>query len=82
MKKATADVETVQSIVDQMVVYAPVASQVYKRNVEPGEFVSPGVPLFTLIDLDDTVGSFRPARRLGQDLEGRRPLPGSGSRAG
>src|SRR5262249_52661138 len=54
LHKATADVETVQSIVDQMVVYAPVAAQVYKRNVEPGEFVSPGVPLFTLIDLNDT----------------------------
>src|SRR5262245_16119693 len=54
LHKAAADVETVKSIVDQMVVYAPVASQVYKRNVEPGEFVSPGVPLLTLIDLGDT----------------------------
>ena len=36
-----------------MVVYAPVASQVYQRNVEPGEYVSPGVPLVTLIDLND-----------------------------
>ena len=52
--KAAADVGTVQSIVDQMVVYAPIASQVYKRNVEPGEYISPGVPLFTLIDLNDT----------------------------
>jgi HlyD family secretion protein len=43
----------VQSILDQMVVYAPVGSQVYQRNVEPGECVSPGVPLVTLIDLDD-----------------------------
>jgi multidrug resistance efflux pump len=33
--------------------YAPVASQVYQRNVEPGEYVSPGVPLVTLIDLND-----------------------------
>src|SRR6266540_227182 len=51
--KAIADIKAVQSIIDQMVVYAPVASQVYKRNVEPGEYVSPGVPLVTLIDLDD-----------------------------
>ena len=36
-----------------MAVYAPIASQVYQRNVEPGEFVSPGVPLVTLIDLGD-----------------------------
>ena len=53
VKKATADITEVQSIIDQMVVYAPVASQVYQRNVEPGEYVSPGVPLITLIDLND-----------------------------
>jgi HlyD family secretion protein len=51
--KALADIKAVQSIIDQMVVYAPVASQVYQRNVEPGEYVSPGVPLVTLIDLSD-----------------------------
>jgi HlyD family secretion protein len=53
VNKAVADIAAVQSIIDQMVVYAPVGSQVYKRNVEPGEYVSPGVPLVTLIDLDD-----------------------------
>jgi HlyD family secretion protein len=53
VQKAIADIEAVQSIIDQMVVYAPVASQVYQRNVEPGEYVSPGVPLVTLIDLAD-----------------------------
>jgi HlyD family secretion protein len=53
VEKALADIKAVQSIIDQMVVYAPVAAQVYRRNVEPGEFVSPGVPLVTLIDLSD-----------------------------
>jgi len=53
VKKAMADIAAVQSIIEQMVVYAPIASQVYQRNVEPGEYVSPGVPLITLIDLDD-----------------------------
>jgi HlyD family secretion protein len=53
VKKALADIAAVQSIIEQMVVYAPVASQVYQRNVEPGEYVSPGVPLITLIDLND-----------------------------
>jgi HlyD family secretion protein len=51
--KAIADIKAVQSIIDQMVIYAPVDSQIYKRNVEPGEYVSPGVPLVTLIDLND-----------------------------
>jgi len=53
VEKAHADIQSVQSIVDQLVVYAPVASQVYQRNVEQGEYVSPGVPLVTLIDLND-----------------------------
>jgi HlyD family secretion protein len=53
VKKSIADIAAVQSIIDQMVIYAPVASQVYQRNVEPGEYVSPGVPLVTLIDLND-----------------------------
>jgi HlyD family secretion protein len=51
--KAIADIKAVQSVIDQMVIYAPVDSQVYKRNVEPGEYVLPGVPLVTLIDLND-----------------------------
>jgi len=53
LQKAIADIKAVQSLLDQMVVYAPLASQVYQRNVEPGEYVSPGVPLVTLIDLSD-----------------------------
>jgi HlyD family secretion protein len=53
VEKANADIQSVQSIIDQLQVYAPVASQIYQRNVEPGEYVSPGVPLITLIDLAD-----------------------------
>ncbi len=51
VEKASADIQSVQSIIDQLVIYAPVASQIYQRNVEPGEYVSPGLPLITLIDL-------------------------------
>jgi HlyD family secretion protein len=53
VERANADIQSVQSTIDQLVVYAPLASQVYQRNVEPGEYVSPGVPLITLIDLAD-----------------------------
>src|SRR6476661_6822134 len=42
VEKAHADIESVQSIIDQLQVNAPIASQVYQRNVEPGEYVSPG----------------------------------------
>ena len=53
VQRAVSDIAAVQSIIDQMVITAPVAAQVYKRNVEPGEYISPGVPLVTLIDLND-----------------------------
>jgi HlyD family secretion protein len=53
VEKANADIQSVHSTIDQLLVYAPVASQVYQRNVEPGEYVSPGVPLVTLINLAD-----------------------------
>ena len=53
VEKANADIQSVQSVIDQLQVYAPVASQIYQRNVEPGEYVSPGVPLVTLIDMAD-----------------------------
>jgi HlyD family secretion protein len=49
--KALADIKVVESTIDQMVVYAPVASQVYQRNVEPGEYVSPGVLSATVTPL-------------------------------
>jgi HlyD family secretion protein len=53
VQRAVSDIAAVQSIIDQMVITAPLAAQVYKRNVEPGEYISPGVPLVTLIDLND-----------------------------
>src|SRR5262249_6359592 len=53
VQKAVTDIEAVQASIHQIVGYAPVVSQVYKRNVESGEYISPGVPLVTLIDLND-----------------------------
>ena len=52
--KAVAQIETVKSLVDQLSVSAPVASQVYQIPVEEGEVVTPGVPLLSLVDLNDT----------------------------
>jgi HlyD family secretion protein len=69
VEKANADVQSVQSIIDQLVVYAPVASQVYQRNVEPGEYISPGVPLVTLIDLADVWIHFDLREDLVKDLK-------------
>src|SRR5689334_3872074 len=53
VETAKADVETLKSLVDQMVVLAPADGQVFRIPVEDGEFVLPGVPLITLVDLGD-----------------------------
>ena len=51
--QADASVKTLQSLVDQLVVTAPAATQVYEINIEQGEVVVPGVPLLSLVDLND-----------------------------
>jgi len=51
--KAQASVQTIKADVDELVVKAPVAAQVYQIGAEVGEYVSPGVPLLSLIDLSD-----------------------------
>jgi HlyD family secretion protein len=51
--KADATVATLKALVDQMTVVAPIAAQIYQINIEAGEVVAPGVPLLTLVDLDD-----------------------------
>ena len=53
VESAQADMQTLKSLVDQMVVVAPAASQVFRIPVEDGEFVLPGVPLISLVDLND-----------------------------
>ena len=52
--KAAAKIDTVKALVDQLSVSAPVASQVYQIPVEEGEVVIPGIPLLSLVDLNDT----------------------------
>jgi HlyD family secretion protein len=56
--RAEAAVATLNTQVDEMTVKAPVASQVYQIGAELGEFVSPGVPLLSLVDLSDVWISF------------------------
>jgi HlyD family secretion protein len=53
VKKAEAAVATLQALVDQLVVTAPTASQVYQLDIEAGEVVAPGIPLLALVDLGD-----------------------------
>ena len=51
--KAEAAIATLQAQVGELTVKAPIAAQVYQIGVEVGEYVSPGVPLLSLIDLAD-----------------------------
>jgi HlyD family secretion protein len=51
--KAASAIETLQAQVAELTVKAPGAAQTYQIGVEPGEYVSPGVPLMTLVDLHD-----------------------------
>ena len=66
---ARADVQTIQSLVDQMVVTAPADSQVFRIPVEDGEFVLPGVPLISLVDLHDMWVQFDLREDLLRDLK-------------
>src|SRR6202035_3584216 len=51
--KAQASINSIRAQVDELVVKAPIAAQVYQIGAEIGEYVSPGVPLLSLVDLGD-----------------------------
>jgi HlyD family secretion protein len=51
--EAQASVNSIRAQVDELVVKAPIAAQVYQIGAELGEYVSPGVPLLSLVDLSD-----------------------------
>jgi HlyD family secretion protein len=51
--KAEAAITTLKAQVAELTVKAPRATQVYQTSSEQGEYVSPGVPLLSLVDLSD-----------------------------
>ena len=51
--QAQASVNSIRAQVDELVVKAPISAQVYQIGAELGEYVSPGVPLLSLVDLSD-----------------------------
>ncbi|HWA46042.1 MAG TPA: efflux RND transporter periplasmic adaptor subunit [Hypericibacter adhaerens] len=67
--QAAAAVETLKALVDQMVVTAPLATQIYEINVEQGEVVAPGIPLLSLVDLNDLWLRFDLREDLVRDLK-------------
>jgi HlyD family secretion protein len=66
---AQADVDTLKALVNQMAIVAPADSQVFRIPVENGEFVLPGVPLITLVDLSDMWVQFDLREDLLRDLK-------------
>jgi HlyD family secretion protein len=69
VETAKADVETLKALVAQMVVVAPADAQVFRIPVEDGEFVLPGVPLISLVDLGDMWVQFDLREDLLRDLK-------------
>jgi len=69
VESAKADDQTLKALVDQMVVVAPADSQVFRIPVEDGEFVLPGIPLITLVDLKDMWVQFDLREDLLHDLK-------------
>jgi HlyD family secretion protein len=51
--EAQASIDSIRADVDELIVKAPMAAQVYQIGAELGEYVSPGVPLLSLVDLND-----------------------------
>jgi HlyD family secretion protein len=51
--KAQASIDTIKAQVNELTVRAPIAAQVYQIGAELGEYVSPGVPLLSLVDLSN-----------------------------
>jgi HlyD family secretion protein len=67
--KAQASIDTIRAQADELVVKAPVAAQVYQIGAELGEYVSPGVPLLSLVDLGDVWVRFNLREDLAKDLK-------------
>ena len=67
--KAEAAIATLKAEVAELVVKSPMAAQVYLTGVDPGEYVSPGVPLLSLVDISDVWLRFDLREDLTKDLK-------------
>ena len=67
--KAEAAITTLRAQVAELIVKSPRAAQVYHTSAEVGEFVSPGVPLLSLVDLSDIWIRFDLREDLVKDLK-------------
>lgn len=67
VRNAQAEQEEIQANLNYLVIKSPVAANVITRSVEPGEVVSAGEPLLTLVNLDNLyMRGFIPEGQIGQ----------------
>lgn len=66
-RAAEERVAEMQALVDELTLVAPINGEVVDRIVEPGELVSPGFPIVSLVDLNDVWVTFN----LREDLLAR-----------
>jgi len=80
--RADGAISEVEAFLAETRLAAPLAGEVYRRNVEVGELVGPGYPIVTIVDLTDVWVTFnlREDRlagiSMGQVLRGRVPALG------
>jgi len=81
--QAEAAIKPIDAALAQTVIHAPFAGIVTVRHREPGETVTPGAPVFTLMNPDDRwVRIYVPENRIGQLRLGTKAAIGTDSFAG
>jgi HlyD family secretion protein len=82
VSRARGAISEVQAYLGETKLSAPIAGEVYKRNVEPGELVGAGTPILTLLDPTDVWATFQiredklASLRIGDFLSGKVPALG------
>jgi HlyD family secretion protein len=59
VEAASGVVAEVESYLRETQIVAPAAGEVFRRNIQPGEMVSAGLPIVTLVDLSDIWATFQ-----------------------
>ena len=57
--RASGAISEVKAFLGETSLHAPIAGEVYKRNVEPGEMIAAGYPILTLLDPTDVWTTFQ-----------------------
>ncbi len=77
--RARGAIAEVQAYLGETQISSPVAGEVYKRSVEPGEMVAAGYPILTILVPDDVWATFQlredklAGLRIGERVTGRVP---------